>query len=66
MNLDTLKEYIKIHIISLEQDRESLSTEMDLFEEQESNEFHSLDYEYNQIVGQIEACYHILEVINEH
>lgn len=55
-------EYMKIHKISLEQDREKLSDEMELFEEQESNEFRALDYEYNQIIGQIQATEHLLSV----
>ncbi len=58
-------EYMKIHLISLEQDREKLSDEMELFEEQESNEFRALDYEYNQIVGQIQATRHLLSVATD-
>ena len=58
-------EYMKIHQISLEQDREKLSDEMELFEEQESNEFHALDYEYNQLVGQIQATRHLLSVATD-
>ena len=58
-------EYMKIHQISLEQDREKLSDEMEMFEEQESNEFRALDYEYNQIVGQIQATKHLLSVATD-
>ena len=58
-------EYMKIHLISLEQDREKLSDEMELFEEQESNEFRALDYEYNQLVGQIHATQHLLSVATD-
>jgi hypothetical protein len=56
---------MKLHLISLEQDREKLSDEMELFEEQESNEFRSLDYEYNQIIGQINATRHLLSVAKD-
>jgi hypothetical protein len=60
-----LIEYMGLHLLSLEQDREKLSDEMDLFEEQESNEFRSLDYEYNQLIGQIEATRHLLSVAQD-
>ncbi len=63
--MNKLVEYMKLHLISLEQDREKLSDEMELFEEQESNEFRSLDYEYNQIIGQINATRHLLSVAKD-
>jgi len=50
MDLNTLREYINIHIISLEQD---------LQDNPESDNV--ID-----IRGQIEGCKHILGVINEH
>jgi hypothetical protein len=49
MDLNTLREYIKIHIISLEQDLES-----------NPESIHVVD-----LNGQIVACEHILGVINE-
>jgi hypothetical protein len=50
MDINTLREYINIHIISLEQD---------LQDNPESDNV--ID-----IAGQIEGCKHILGVINEH
>jgi hypothetical protein len=49
MDLNTLREYLKIHIISLEQDLES-----------NPESIHVVD-----LNGQIVACEHILGVINE-
>ena len=53
MDLNTLKEYLKIHIISLKQDRE-------LAEE------HSDSIKYVFLTGQITASNHILRLIDEH
>jgi hypothetical protein len=52
MDLNTLKEYLNIHLISLEQDKEKLS----------------INDEYSRCVvaGQIQAVKHIMEVIDEH
>jgi hypothetical protein len=66
MDLNTFKEYIKAHIISLEQDSEELQKEMGFYEEYESNEYQSLEIEDVSINGQIIACYHLLGVLNEH
>jgi hypothetical protein len=52
MDLNTLKEYLNIHIISLKQDRE-LADGVD-------------DINYVYLTGQITASNHILELINEH
>jgi hypothetical protein len=49
MNLQTLTEYIKIHILSLEQDLESNPDSDNVID----------------IAGQIEGCKHILGVIYE-
>ena len=49
MDINTLKEYINIHLISLTQDRE-MATEEDL---------------YDFYDGGIEALEHIIEVIND-
>jgi len=58
-------EYMKIHLISLEQDMLKLSDEMELFEEQESNEFRDMDYRYNQLMGAIEATAHLMSVATD-
>jgi hypothetical protein len=49
MDLNTLREYIKIHIISLEQDLQDNPESENVID----------------IAGQIEGCKHILGVINE-
>jgi hypothetical protein len=58
-------EYMKLHLISLEQDSEALQAEMDLFEEMESNEYQSLEIEDISINGQIIATRHLLSVAND-
>jgi len=45
-------EYMKIHLISLEQDLENISQEMELLDP-ESKACKELDYEYNHMAGQI-------------
>jgi hypothetical protein len=64
MDLNTFKEYIKAHIISLEQDSEELEKEMGFYDDYESDEYQSLEIEDISINGQIIACYHLLEVLN--
>jgi hypothetical protein len=58
-------EYMKVHLISLEQDSEALQVEMDLFEEMESNEYQALEIEDISINGQIIATAHLLSVAND-
>jgi len=61
MDLNTLKEYLKLHIISLEQDLEDISNEMNKLDP-ESKDCKDLDFEYNYISGQSIATRHILSV----
>lgn len=61
MNLSKLIEYIKITIISLEQDLEGLSEEMEALDPS-SKDFLDLDFEYNYITGQVVGMRHILRV----
>ena len=63
--MNKLVEYMKIHLISLEQDSEKLQAEMDLFEEFESNEWQSLEIEDISINGQIIATRHFLSVAKD-
>ena len=58
-------EYMKIHKISLEQDKFKVFDQMLEYEEEESNEFRALDYEYNNLVGQIQATEHLLSVATD-
>ena len=52
MDLNTLKEYLNIHIISLKQDRELAEEHLD-------------STKYVFLTGQIIASYHILDYIDE-
>ena len=61
MNLETLIEFIKITIISLEQDLEGLAEQMDKLDPA-SKEFAELDIEYNFISGQTVGMRYILNV----
>jgi hypothetical protein len=56
-----LIEYLKIHIISLEQDLEQISAEMEALDPA-SKDYNELDFEYNHLGGQILATRHILSV----
>ena len=58
-------EYMKLHKISLEQDKFKVFDQMLEYEEEESNEFRALDYEYNNLAGQIEATEHLLSVATD-
>jgi hypothetical protein len=59
-----IKNYIELHIQSLNQDLEQLSNRMDAIDPN-CKEFADLDIEYNWTSGQVSACSHILEVIEE-
>ena len=61
MNLEILIEYMKLHLISLEQDQEEISNRMEPLDPN-SKDFNHLDTEYNWINGQISGIGHILEV----
>lgn len=61
MNILQLIEYIKITIISLEQDLEGLQEEMDSLDPA-SKDFADLDIEYNFITGQVVGMRYILNV----
>jgi hypothetical protein len=61
----TLIEYMKLHIISLEQDAERIRNEMDSIEDLNSDEYNNLDIEDIYTNGQIVATRHILNVAEE-
>ena len=56
-----LIEYIKLHIMSLNQDLENLYNQMDSLDPA-SKDFAELDIEYNWTSGQVSACDHLLSV----
>jgi hypothetical protein len=62
--IDYLKNYLELHIMSLNQDLEQLSNQMDALDPA-SKDFAELDIEYNFTSGQVSACSHILEVIED-
>ena len=57
-------EYMKIHLISLEQDLEKLSTQMESMDPA-SKDFNELDFEFNNISGQTIATRHLLSVASD-
>ena len=60
---DKLIEYMKIHLISLEQDSEKIQYQMNEFvEDFESDEYKDLEIQDISINGQIFATRHLLEV----
>jgi succinate dehydrogenase flavin-adding protein (antitoxin of CptAB toxin-antitoxin module) len=58
-------EYMKIHKISLEQDKFKVFDQMLECEDEDLNKFKDLDYEYNNLAGQIEATEHLLSVATD-
>jgi hypothetical protein len=58
MDLNTLREYIKIHLISLEQDVEDANNDIPISED----EYYESDSYY---MGAIDTCNHLLEYIDE-
>ncbi|OBQ45546.1 MAG: hypothetical protein AN484_00810 [Aphanizomenon flos-aquae WA102] len=65
MDLNTFKEYIKAHLISLEQDSEELQKQMGFYDDYDSDEYESLEIEDVSLNGQMIACYHLLGVLDE-
>ncbi len=59
-----LKEYIKLHLISLEQDLEELSIHMEKLDPAEK-EFEDCDFQYNNISGQTIATRHLMSVVED-
>lgn len=55
-------EYMKLHLISLQQDADKIQAEMDEYEEMESNEYHALEIEHISLNGQWIATNHLLSV----
>ena len=62
--MNQLIEYMKLHLISLEQDLENISQEMEELDP-ESKACKELDYEYNYVSGQSIATRHLLSVAND-
>ena len=61
-----LIEYMKIHLISLEQDSEKIEEEMSHFEyNMDSDEYETLEIQDISVNGQIIATAHLLSVAND-
>jgi len=58
-------EYMKLHLISLNQDKFKVFDQMLECEDEDLNKFRDLDYEYNNLAGQIEATEHLLSVATD-
>ena len=60
-----LIEYMKAHLISIQQDQEGIASEMELLDPA-SKEYNDLDFEYNWLSGQIIATRHFIQIGEEH
>lgn len=63
--MNELIEYMKLHLISLEQDSEKLNKKMDLVEDLDSDEFKTMEIEDISLNGQMFGVRHILSVAND-
>jgi hypothetical protein len=59
-----LKEYIKLHLISLMQDLEELEDKMEQLD-MNSKDFRELDFEFNIKSGEITATRHLMSVVED-
>jgi hypothetical protein len=65
MDMNSLIEYLKLHVISLEQDSEEVEKEMMNYDDLDCDEYKDLEVEDISITGQLIATRHILEVLGE-
>ena len=65
MDLKTFKEYMRLHLISLEQDSERIQTAMDNYSNYEDDEYRELEIEDISTNGQIIATAHLLSVVKD-
>ena len=63
MDLNTFKEYMNLHLISLEQDSERLEELMNNYSNYEDDEYRMLEIEDISTNGQIIATAHLLSVL---
>lgn len=54
--------YLKLHILSLEQDEAAIAKEMDAYSNYEDDEYRTLEIEDISNGGQLIASYHLLSV----
>jgi len=60
-----LLEYMKIHLVSIEQDQAHVSDEMEKLDPN-CKAYADLDFEYNWLAGQIIATRHFIKIGEEH
>ena len=58
-------EYMKLHLISLEQDSQELQKQMSLIDDMESDEYWDLEIEDISLNGQMIATAHLLSVATD-
>ena len=62
--MSSLVEYMKIHLISIEQDIQELVEQMEGLDEN-SKDFKELDFEYNYLEGQAMVTRHYIQMSGE-
>jgi len=62
--LNYLIEYMRIHLISIEQDLEDISNQMESLDPA-SKDYNELDFEYNHLSGQRMVTAHYLSVADD-
>jgi hypothetical protein len=62
--MEYLVEYMKIHLVSIEQDLEDINNQMEALDPN-SKDYIELDFEYNYLSGQAIATRHFLSVAND-
>ena len=60
-----LIEYMKLHLVSIEQDQEYVKEQMEELD-MNSKDYAELDFEYNWLGGQIIATRHFIQIGEEH
>ena len=60
-----LLEYMKLHLVSIEQDQEYVKEQMEELD-MNSKDYAELDFEYNWLGGQIIATRHFIQIGEEH
>jgi len=62
-DLRVFEEYVRLHLLSLEQDSEEIQAKMDTYADPNNSDYQSLEIEDISTNGQILACYHFLSVL---
>ena len=65
MDLNTFKEYVRLHLISLEQDSEFLEKRLDEVTNYDSDEYRELEIEDIRNGGELYATAHLLKILEE-